>query len=83
MAIVTNNALNRELGELKTRMDSSQDQLADLKTNQVRMEAKIDQVVEALAMSKGSIKTLLFLGSILSVIAGFVGSIATWIFGRH
>lgn len=83
MAAVTNNALNRELGELKTRMDSNQNELREMKENQNRMESKIDTVVEVLAMSKGSIKTLVAIGSILSFIAGVLGAAAAWVFGKH
>ena len=83
MASVTNNALNRELGELKTRMDSTKDRLKAMEENQQRMEAKIDAVVEALNMSKGSIKTLIFIGTLLSIISGIIGAAASWIFGRH
>lgn len=76
MAAVTNNTLNREIGELKTRMSSTEDRLKS-------MEAKIDTVVEALAMSRGSIKTLVAIGTMLSIIAGAIGAAGAWIVGRH
>lgn len=76
MASVTNNALNRELGELKIRMDSNESRLK-------RMEDKIDTLVEAVAMSKGSLKTLLAIGSVVAAITAGITSLITWVLGRH
>ena len=75
MPSVTNNALNREIGELKTRMDSTQERL-------LRMEAKIDLLVEPVAASKGGLKTLIAVSSTAAgVVAGLVQLIA-WL-SRH
>lgn len=57
-------------------MSSTEDRLKS-------MEAKIDTVVEALAMSRGSIKTLVAIGTMLSIIAGAIGAAGAWIVGRH
>jgi len=76
MASVTNNALNREIGELKTRMDSTETRLE-------RMEVKIDTLVETIAMSRGSLKTLLAIGSVVAAITAGITSLITWALGRH
>ncbi len=75
MPSVTNNALNREIGELKTRMDSTQERL-------LRMEQKIDLLVETVASSKGGLKTLIAVSSTAAgVVAGLVQFVA-WL-SRH
>ena len=76
MATVTNNALNREIGELKTKMASTEERLKS-------MEEKIDTLVEAVAMSKGSLKTLVAVGSVLAAITAGLSSWLTWALGRH
>jgi hypothetical protein len=48
-----------------------------------RMEDKLDKVVDAVAMSRGSIKTLAAVGTIIAAIAAALSSILTWTFGKH
>ena len=75
MAAVTNNALSRSIGGLEARMQTTEERLA-------RMEEKLDKVVDAVAMSRGSLKTLMVVGSVISAITAAIASVLTWMFGH-
>ncbi len=75
MAIVTNNALSRSLGSLEARMDSSEERLR-------RMEEKIDTLVETVASSKGGLKTLVAVSSVVAAAAAGLTQMVSWL-GRH
>jgi hypothetical protein len=76
MATVTNNALNREIGELKTRMDSNDERLK-------RMEDKIDHLVSSVASSKGGMKMLITLGTVVAGVTASVSELIHFGIGRH
>ena len=76
MAIVTNKQIDRSIGSLEARMDSTEKRLE-------RMEDKIDTLVEVIATSKGSIKTLLTLGSVIAGVAAAATEVLHWLFSRH
>ena len=76
MAAVTNNALNRELGELKTRMDTHETRL-------VRMESKIDDLVDAVAASKGGLRVLLSVSGAVAAVTAGIASVIHWASASH
>lgn len=76
MAAVTNNALSRSLGSLEARMDSTEERLK-------RMEEKIDQLMAGMASSKGGLKTLLTLGTVIAGVTATVSELIHLGFGRH
>lgn len=76
MASVTNNALNREIGELKTRMDSTETRLE-------RMEKKIDDLVDAVAASKGGLRVLLSVSGAVAAVTAGIASVIHWASASH
>lgn len=76
MASVTNNALNREIGELKTRMDNTEVRLK-------RMEEKIDALVDAVAASKGGLRVLLSVSGAVAAVTAGIASVIHWASAGH
>ena len=73
---ITNSALNREIGELKTQVLAQGKQLDE-------MDTKMEALLNAVAMSKGSLKTLMAVGSLVAAIAAGLSSVLTWTLGKH
>lgn len=68
--------INKAIGSLEARMDSHEERLK-------RMEDKIDQLMASMSSSKGGMKTLITLGT---VVAGITASVSEFIhfgLGRH
>lgn len=76
MASVTNNALNREIGELKTRMEDTDKRL-------MRMEQKIDDLVDAVAASKGGLRVLLSVSGAVAAVTAGIASVIHWASASH
>lgn len=76
MASVSNNALSRDIGNLQGRMQNTEERLKTI-------EAKIDLLVEAVAQSKGGLRTLIAVSSVIAAITASLASFATWLIGRH
>lgn len=62
-----------EFGKMKSRLDSLEQNVADIRAQNLRMESKLDEVVKAISASAGG-KSMLVL--LLTVSAAF-GSIIT------
>lgn len=59
--------VQRDIGALEARADDQEKRL-------VRIENKLDQVVETLAQSKGGVRMLIAVGSIAATLAGLLGA---------
>lgn len=68
--------MNKAIGALEARMDSHEERLQ-------RMEDKIDKLVETVASSKGGLKTLITLGTVVAGIAASVTELIHFGIGRH
>lgn len=75
MASVTNNALNREIGEVKSKMEDHDKRL-------VRIEEKVDKLVDAVAQSRGGLRVVLSLSAVIGGVAAGISEIVHW-FSRH
>lgn len=64
------------LGGLEARMESVKEKIE-------RIEKKLDELVEIVAASKGSIRTLIALGSVVAGASAVVTTVIHWLIGRH
>lgn len=64
--------VQRDLGRLEARADSADERLQ-------RIEAKIDQIVEAIAQNRGGIRTLLAVGGLAASAGAAIAETIHWI----
>ena len=62
-----------EFGKMKSRLDSLEQNVIDIRSQNLRMEGKLDEVVRAISTSAGG-KSMLI---VLLTVAAAVGSFAT------
>jgi hypothetical protein len=67
--------VQRDIGRLEAEQKAQDDRLE-------RIEEKLDQLVDAVAQSKGGIRMLIAVGSVAATIAGLVGAAVAKLWGH-
>lgn len=65
-----------EFGKMKSRLDSLEQNISDLRAQNVRMEGKLDEVVRAISASAGGKSMLVLLLTLSAAFGGILTKIA-------
>jgi hypothetical protein len=68
--------VTKDIGRLEARMDSTERRLEQI-------EKKIDVLVDVVAQSKGSLKTLIAVSSFVAAATAGITTFVSWLIGRH
>lgn len=65
-----------EFGKMKSRLDSLEQNISDIRSQNVRMEGKLDEVVRAISTSAGGKSMLVLLLTLSAAFGGILTKIA-------
>lgn len=61
-----------EFGKMKSRLDSLEQSVGDIKAQNLRMEGKLDSVVRAISTSAGGKSMLVLMLTVSAAVGGFI-----------
>lgn len=73
--------VQRDLGRLEARADSTDERLDSTDERLERIELKVDQIVQWMQQSRGSLKALLAVGSVAGAIGAAVAKVVAFLKG--